>query len=200
MNVRLVEKFVGFDGQTYFCRLCGRAGFKSVASVRGHLGYCPSRKGGLLSPLKVAGSALEVAGGAGAGAPLRGQEHNIGASLSSLRGALRGQEYSIGASLSSVQAGRVPDGMDERYWAMMQDVTQRLDRMEQTLYNELPHQVAVVQAQQQSFDNKWLKWVIVGYIAIWFLRKLGDDSIVKKAGSKIDDRVLGKAIDGLLDL
>lgn len=178
MNVQLVDKFVGFDGQSYFCRSCGRAGFKSVAAVRGHLAFCS--KGRVLPP-------VGVAAGAGAGAGLRGQEAMSGMVSSSFQA---GQAQGVALN----------DGMDKRYWSMMQDVTQRLDRIEQMLYNEVPHQVAVVQAQRQSFDDKWVKWVIVGYIAIWLLRKLGDDSIVKKAGSKIGDKMLGKAIDGFLGL
>lgn len=197
MNVQLIDKFVCHDGQSYFCRLCGRAGFKSVAAVRGHLGFC-SNKGGV--PF-----ALGISSNSGAGASLRGQESPSGMVSSSFRGALRGQEAPSDMASSSFQSGQaqavaLDDGTDKRYWAMMQDISQRLDRMEKMLYNEMPHQMAVVQAQRQSFDDKWVKWVIVGYIAIWLLRRLGDDSIIRKAGNKIGDRVLGKAIDGLLDL
>lgn len=178
MDVRLIDGHVGHDGSAFFCLACGKTGFKSVAAVRGHLAFCS--KGRVLP-------SVGVAVGAGAGAVLRGQKAMSGMVSSSFQ-AGQAQEVAL------------DDGSDKRYWAMMQDVSQRLDRIEKMLYNEMPHQMAVVQAQQQSFDNKWLKWVIVGYIAIWFLRKLGDDSVVKKAGSKIGDRVLGKAIDGLLDL
>jgi len=181
MNVRLVDKFVGHDGQSYFCRQCGRAGFKNVAAVRGHLGFCSIRKGGAKAPVMGVGGAAAAAAAAAA---------------------LRGQEATSGVVSSSFQAGQAPDGAGlDRLWGVLQDISERQVRMEQVLFNELPHQLATVQVQRRPFDdNKWLKWVIVGYIAVWLLRKLGDDSVVKKAGSKIGDRFLGKAIDGLLDL
>lgn len=179
MDVQLIDRFVCHDGQSYFCRLCGRAGFKSVAAVRGHLGFCPNKGGVPYAVLKSSSY--------GAGAGLKGQEATSGMTSSSFQA-------------NQVQGVALDDGSDKRYWSMMQDVSQRLDRIEKMLYNEIPHQMAVTQAQRQDFDNKWVKWVIVGYIAVWFLRKLGDDSVVRKAGSKIGDRVLGKAIDGLLDL
>jgi len=204
MNIQFVDRFVCHDDQTFFCRLCGRAGFRSVAAVRGHLAFCPSRKGEVAQPV-----ASKVAGGAGAGAYLRGQESSFGAVSSSFRGQLRGQESSSDVVSSSFQAGLrgqesssgvVSSSLDERFWAMMQDISQRLGRMEQVVYNEMPHQVAVAQAQRQSFGDSWVKWVIIAWVALWFLRKLGDDGIVKRAGSKIGDKMLGKAIDGLLGL
>ena len=37
------EKYVGFDGKSYYCKLCGKAGFKSVKAVIGHLNSCPAK-------------------------------------------------------------------------------------------------------------------------------------------------------------
>lgn len=161
MDIQLIDRYAGFDSQTYFCRGCGRAGYKSISAVRGHLSVCPSRSGVQV----VGGAGSEVVGGAGGAGAGAGQNLNL-----------------------------------DRIWGVLQDISQRQVRMEQVLFNELPHQIATVQAQRQSFDDKWLKWVIVGYIALWFLRKLGDESIVKRAGGKIGDKMLGKAIDGLLGL
>jgi len=36
---------VAFDGKSWYCALCGKAGFKSESQAHGHLGVCPVRKG-----------------------------------------------------------------------------------------------------------------------------------------------------------
>jgi hypothetical protein len=91
--------------------------------------------------------------------------------------------------------------VDGRVWAEMQNLSQRMGKLEKAVYNEMPHQMAVAQAQRQLFDDfKWAKWIAIAVVAVWLLRKLGDADVVKKAGNKIGDRVLGKAIDGLLGL
>lgn len=39
---------IGFDGGTYFCKRCGKAGYERATQVRGHLAMCPGtlmRKG-----------------------------------------------------------------------------------------------------------------------------------------------------------
>jgi len=43
-----VSKNIGFDGSTYFCKRCGKAGYGKATQVRGHLAMCPGtlmRKG-----------------------------------------------------------------------------------------------------------------------------------------------------------
>lgn len=43
-----VSDSIGFDGYSYFCRRCGKAGYSRATQVRGHLGMCPGtliRKG-----------------------------------------------------------------------------------------------------------------------------------------------------------
>lgn len=35
---------IGFDGRTYFCKLCWKAGFQTPAQVIGHLSQCPKRQ------------------------------------------------------------------------------------------------------------------------------------------------------------
>jgi len=37
------EKYVGYDGRSFYCKLCGKTGFKSVKAVVGHLNSCPAR-------------------------------------------------------------------------------------------------------------------------------------------------------------
>jgi len=43
-----VSENIGFDGYSYYCRRCGKAGYSKPTQVRGHLGMCPgtlARKG-----------------------------------------------------------------------------------------------------------------------------------------------------------
>ncbi len=47
-----VSANIGFDGSTYFCKRCGKAGYGKATQVRGHLALCPGtilRKGGELT-------------------------------------------------------------------------------------------------------------------------------------------------------
>ena len=59
-------KDVGFDGRSFYCMRCGRAGFRSEAAARGHLGQC---KGRLIS------QGIDPAALAGRGAPAAGRSH-----------------------------------------------------------------------------------------------------------------------------
>lgn len=36
-----VSANIGFDGSTYFCKRCGKAGYARATQVRGHLAMCP---------------------------------------------------------------------------------------------------------------------------------------------------------------
>lgn len=43
MDIQILTDYAGFDGQSYFCRHCGKAGFKSLMAVRGHQSACPAK-------------------------------------------------------------------------------------------------------------------------------------------------------------
>ena len=177
LNVELIDNYVGHDGQSYFCRGCGRAGFKSVASVRGHLAHCGGR-GKLIA--------------AQAPPPLSAHQAISDVALSSFSaqvGAKVGTKVGTGTGeLDSV------DNMT-RMWDV---VRERLDGIERTLYNELPHQFASVQAQRQDGIGKAYKWLLVVLIGLLVLKYLGGDTT--KIGGKIGDKVLSKAVEGLLNL
>jgi len=36
----MADRYVGYDGKSYFCRRCGKAGYATVNAVRGHLSNC----------------------------------------------------------------------------------------------------------------------------------------------------------------
>lgn len=168
MDVQLIDDYVGHDGQSYFCRGCGRAGFNSVASVRGHLAHCSSKQQQQLPPAKSAHEAKPDVG------------------LSSFSGALGAIDVDNGGNMA-------------RMWGTMRKIDERLDRIEKTLYNEIPHQLAVAQVQRQDDGmDKTYKWLLVVLIGLWVLKYLGGDT--SKTGNKIGDKVLSKAVDGLFNL
>ena len=71
MDIKPVCKDVGWDGQSFCCLRCGRAGFTSEASARGHLSQCRGtliQKGLVLPPPPAANFGGLYGGGAGAGA------------------------------------------------------------------------------------------------------------------------------------
>jgi hypothetical protein len=180
MNVELIDDYVGHDGQSYFCRGCGRAGFKSVASVRGHLAHCDGR-GQLIA--------------AQAPPPPLAHQATSDVALSSFSARVGAKVgTNVGTGTGELNSG---DNMT-RMWGVMRKIDERLDGIERTLYNELPHQFASAQVQRQDGIGKVHKWLLVALIGLVVLKYLGGDTT--KMGSKIGDKVLSKAVDGLLSL
>jgi hypothetical protein len=40
---KIVSDNIGMEGNSFFCRRCGKAGYPSMASVKGHLGMCKGK-------------------------------------------------------------------------------------------------------------------------------------------------------------
>ena len=52
--MRMISDNIGWDGSSFFCRRCGKAGYTKMAQVRGHLAMCPGRaisKGAIPQPV-----------------------------------------------------------------------------------------------------------------------------------------------------
>jgi len=52
--MRMISDNIGWDGSSFFCRRCGKAGYAKMAQVRGHLAMCPGRaisKGAIPQPV-----------------------------------------------------------------------------------------------------------------------------------------------------
>ncbi len=65
IDVRVVSESIAHDGDGFYCRLCGRAGYRSLAAVKGHLSQCPGKlvqKGVLPAEPQVAAAGLGWAG------------------------------------------------------------------------------------------------------------------------------------------
>jgi len=51
--MKMISDNIGWDGQHFFCRRCGKSGYSKMAQVKGHLAMCPGTaisKGALLKP------------------------------------------------------------------------------------------------------------------------------------------------------
>lgn len=169
MKIQIIDDFTGFDGESYFCRFCGRAGFKSVMAVRGHLAACPSRL--------VKGSIKREGGGAAGG----GSSSEVALLLNS-----------SSQALSSADSGGLV-----RVSSMLQDVTRRLEKVESVLYNELPHLTAV-KNNATWWDDKLIRYAVIALFVLLFLQQFGQTDKVGKLAVKAGERVFGKAVDKAL--
>ena len=71
--MRNISESIAHDGRDFYCRLCGRAGYKSLAAVKGHLSQCPGKlvqRGVLPAQPQLAAAGLGWAGPADS-APLQ---------------------------------------------------------------------------------------------------------------------------------
>lgn len=167
---------IGFDGSTFFCKRCGKAGYERATQVRGHLAMCPGtlmRKG--VAPTSSSNQFQPVVsgnnGGLGGGQPVV-EEVVVGP---------------VGNSVDSRYAelaGRVAT-MENHYTHVMESV------------NPPQHQPA-----QQDFFTQYKGLIIVGAI-ILFAFMLSErsgkcqvlaDGKVSRA-SNIGDKALSKLVD-----
>jgi hypothetical protein len=63
--------------------------------------------------------------------------------------------------------------------------------MEQAVYNELPHRMAMTGHD----DMAWLKWILAALVVMWFVEKFGEGDTVRKMVGKVGDKALSKVID-----
>ena len=63
MDYRTVSEKIAFDGTGYSCRICGRAGYSSMASIKGHLSRCPARQIRAPAQPQLAAASWRLAGG-----------------------------------------------------------------------------------------------------------------------------------------
>jgi len=161
INVKILNDYAGHDGNSYFCRRCGKAGFSSIMQVRGHLSACPSR------------SDVVVVSPPG---PPPVKENFSGVLVPNERRGVGGET-----------------DMLQKLYAITTDLANRMERIERSFYNEIPHRLAV--AQYQNNDFGWLKWILIALLVLWFFQKTGNSESVKNLAGKAGDRLLSKAVD-----
>jgi len=195
MKITKVKEGVGFDGETYFCMRCGKAGFKSPAAVVGHLAHCQGIAH--LATTILARSAPGLITTIGAGAAAQQQRSTINS------------ETTLPAAGAQQQPSMINTGIafsaEQRIWAVIDQFDKRISRLEQVCYNETPHLVA---AQQQKPEWKEKLLLIgIGFFLGWFLRGEYEPrgpgsgrtlSVVSKVGERALTKAVDKAIGALL--
>jgi len=175
-----VSDNIGFDGQTYHCRRCGKAGYQRPTQVRGHLAMCPgtlARKGiALTAPATTQNQLQPVASG-----------YN-----QSLSGGQLLPVPVVATPQSNQLVGRI-DQLDNR-----------LARMENE-YNHVVQQVNPV-LQEKSWIERNLMLVVLGGILLYsFLSSMSRSQQCVSGSSensssgpnfkKLSERVVNKAAD-----
>jgi len=84
----------------------------------------------------------------------------------------------------------------QNLWVMVNNISQRLEKAERVLFNELPHQLA----SNKAGNDRWLWGVAIIVLAIGFLQHFGGQDTVGKLVSKASDRALSKGVDKLFGL
>ncbi len=212
MDAFNVSDNIAFDGHSYYCRRCGKAGYAKATSVRSHLALCPGtllRKGiepttacnnnnRLLQPLNGA-----VDGGLGGG-----QQQPLVAVVEPLVGGFSGgqQQPLVREPVNNALLGRYEE----------------LDRRVALIENEYQHQLRRdnppapgLLSISQSINKNWVIILVVGAMVLWAMSQSynarcnavgngGADlkgskvsQLGEKAVGKFTDRMVTKAADSL---
>lgn len=171
-----VSANIGFDGATYFCKRCGKAGYERPTQVRGHLAMCPGtlmRKG--VEPTSSCNYSQPLVTGYNAG----------------LSGGQLVEEV--------VVAGPLSNPVDSRY----EELAGRIATMENH-YNHVMQSVNQPEYQpaQQDFFSQYKSLIIVGAIILFaFILSERSGKCQGLAGDKtsragnIGDKALLKLVD-----
>jgi hypothetical protein len=172
MNIKKVCKNVGHDGESYFCMLCGKAGYSTKEQAMGHLAKCKSRMSSLASqpasqpPSQPATTSL--------------------AELPTELPTKLPSDMSAIVHLLSVQGQQMAE-IKQQY---------------QKVYNEVPHLQAVQQMGFLGIPNNTWIWIVGIGVGLLLVYKLGQESKChcdtgsprRRLGSTLQDKVTDKAI------
>jgi hypothetical protein len=189
-----VSENIGFDGYSYYCRRCGKAGYDKPSRVRGHLAMCPGtliRKGA--SPTT---SCNQLPTGNHAGLRDRGANQ-----LQVVRGASFGDLPEGQLQPVEVVAGRGSYQLDDHY--------QQLDGRIAALENEYNHFLMERnRPSSESWVSRNMAWIVLGGILLVALLTSFNQqcpvsvgaagSSPKRSGpdmSKLTERLVNKAAD-----
>lgn len=171
MDIKRVCKNVGYDGESYFCMLCGKAGYSTKEQAMGHLAKCKSRISSLASQL-ASQPASHLATISLAELPIE-----LPTKLPSDTSAIE--------HLLSVQGQQIAD----------------IKQAQAKYANEIPHLQAVQQMGFLGIStNGWIVIAIIAFVAYSVGREstcrcsLSEGSPRRRLGSSIQDKVTDKAI------
>jgi len=175
-----VSQNIGYDGYTYFCRRCGKAGYERATQVRGHLALCP---GTLLRKGMPATSKAVL--------PTSGYNH-----LQVVNGAVNGGLGGVQQPLEEVVVGPVDNQLAARFVKLEGQVAQ--------LQNEYHHVLGErnLPASASSWLSQNMGVVVIGILILFVVlsanRGSCQDGTSQRRGpdlNKLTDRVLSKAAD-----
>lgn len=187
-----VSENIGFDGYSYYCRRCGKAGYQRATQVRGHLAMCP----GTLSRKGILPTTTYNQLPTGNGAALQHREAN---QLQPLRAASGGDAGGSQLLQPLAVVGPVDNHLAGNY--------QELDRRVAAIENEYAHLLYQRNRPQQSWPSKNIAWIVLaGIMLIGLLSGMGQSCECPAPGSppkrssgprmtKLSERVMNKAAD-----
>jgi len=179
MEVQKVSRYVGWDGEHYFCLGCYQADFDSPSQVNGHQRVCPVRQPKLVASAGDIGT-VTLDGGAGGGGKvvLPKQE-------------MKYQDTSSDMMLRILNIQLAP-------------IKQELADVKKAVYNELPHKRGISQMGFLGIANNTWVWIIGIGIGFFLVYKLGQESKChcdinagssrRRLGSTLQDKVTDKAV------
>ena len=190
MNAFNVSDNIGFDGNSYYCRRCGKAGYERPTQVRGHLSLCRgtlARKG--IPPTSTSTSTYKY--------------------LQPLSGAVDGALGDGQQVLQPLEVGPVDSVLVAKY--------ESLDRRMSAMENEYNH--VLVRNNPPINNNDWFgqnKGLVIMVVIVAFIfwtmnqsscpsncgesNKTGRSrvsSLGEKAAAKLIDRGITKSVDKL---
>jgi len=185
-----VSQNIAFDGSSYYCKRCGKAGYLRATQVRGHLAMCPgtlARKG--IAPTTSSNQLQPVATGIDGGL--------TSSQLPVVEVVVEpGNNQPVGPSGNSQLLGYM----------------QQIDRRVATMENEYSH---VVQQTNQPQGKSWIEKnlalvVLGGMMLLWMLSSMGRSQQCVAGSSepnnsssgpnfkRLSERVLNKAADTVI--
>lgn len=177
-------KDVSWDGASFYCERCGRAGFQSEAQARGHLSQCKGRaiQQGKPSyePVVLPPAPSLVGGGAGAGLGWSGGGGQV------------------------VVGGGGQGGQYDLVLVRLDGIQQQVNR----LSNEYTHMLQTYNAPTNALSQGIPQWLLIGLLVLagfWLIQSFSSSGCANtcetktRSGSNLKDRIAGKMSDKMID-
>lgn len=181
--MKIISDSIAWDGKGYFCRLCGKANYKSLASVKGHLAQCPGKAMQKHGILPVDGSSPAPAQPSLAGGALQ-----VGLSESSYQ---HQHQQPVASASGDEQLGSRVEQLENEYKHMFWEKNQSGDWFSQ---NKIVIIISVVALMIYLLSRQSECECPGGEVG----KKVSKvDGLGQKTLSKLADRAISKSIDSL---
>ena len=170
---KIVSVNIGMEGNSFYCRRCGKAGYPSMASVKGHLGMCK-------------GKAIQRAGGV----QLAGASHSsVGTASIARLGGISAVEPTATAG-PEIQLAPADTNYDE--------LSRRVAAVENEYVHLLSENNAPVNSDDWVSRNKDLLIILGILVGLYLLLQQSKCNCGARAngiGSTLVNKAAGKAVD-----